>query len=344
MTRYIIRRLLQAVPLLVIITALLFTLTANLGDPLAAFGGDRRKLPPADRARLERQLGLDKPVVEQYAIWLIGNDWMRVDVDGDGVADSYGTRHGVLRGDFGNSFQERRPALQIITERIPNTLLLMGASEVIVIILALLVGTFSALRQYSFWDHLITTLSFIGYSMPIFWLALMLIYIFAVDFKRWGLPSLPTVGMYDLAVGPTVGQVALHLILPLTALSVVSLASYSRYVRSQMLEVIHQDYIRTAYAKGLPERTVLRSHALKNAALPLVTIVGLDMPLLLGGTVVTEAIFGWPGMGRLFYKATNAGDIPVIMGILFIIAVLVVVFQLITDIVYTYFDPRIRYE
>ncbi len=344
MTRYVIRRLLQAVPLIVIITALLFILTANLGDPLAAFGGDRRRLQPADRARLERQLGLDKPLVEQYGIWLIGNDWMKVDVDGDGVPDSYGTRRGVLRGDFGNSFQERRPAIEVIVERIPNTLLLMGVSEIIVIILAVLVGTFSALRQYSFWDHLITTLSFIGYSMPIFWLALMLIYIFGVNFKRWGLPSLPTVGMYDLGIGPTLGQVALHMILPLTALSVVSLASYSRYVRSQMLEVSHQDYIRTAYAKGLPERTVLRSHALKNAALPLVTIVGLDMPLLLGGTVVTEAIFGWPGMGRLFYKATNAGDIPVIMGILFIIAILVVVFQLITDIVYTYFDPRIRYE
>jgi peptide/nickel transport system permease protein len=269
---------------------------------------------------------------------------MKVDLDGDSIADSYGTRRGVLRGDFGDSFQERRPAIEVIGERIWNTLLLMVASEIIVIILALLVGTFSALHQYSFWDHLITTLSFIGYSMPIFWLALMLIYLFGVNFQRWGLPSLPTVGMYDLSVGPTVGQIALHMLLPLTALSVVSLAAYSRYVRSQMLEVIHQDYIRTAYAKGLPERTVLRGHALKNAALPLVTIVGLDMPLLLGGTVVTEAIFGWPGMGRLFYKASNAGDIPVTMGILFIIAVLVVVFQLITDIVYTYFDPRIRYE
>src|SRR5512143_2655771 len=215
MTRYIIRRLLQAVPLLVIITALLFILTANLGDPLAAFGGDRRRLQPADRARLERQLGLDKPVIEQYGIWLIGNDWMRVDVDGDGAPDSYGTRRGVLRGDSGNSFQERRPAIEVIGERIGNTMLLMVASEIIVIILALLVGTYSALRQYSFCDHLIATLSFLGYSMPIFWLALMLIYIFGVDFKRWGLPSLPTVGMYDLSIGATPGQIALHMILPL---------------------------------------------------------------------------------------------------------------------------------
>jgi peptide/nickel transport system permease protein len=344
MTRFVIRRLLQAVPLLIFITAFLFILTANLGDPLAAFGGNRRRLQPADRARLERQLGLDKPVWEQYIIWLAGNDWMKVDVDGDGVLESYGTRKGVLRGDFGNSFQERRPAIGVIGERVGNTLLLMITSEIIVIVLALLLGIYSALKQYSFWDNLITTLSFIGYSMPIFWLALMLIYIFGVNFQRWGLPSLPTVGMYDLNVGPTIGQIALHMILPLIALSVVSLASYSRYVRSQMLEVINQDYIRTAYAKGLPERMVLMGHALKNAALPLVTIVGLDLPLLLGGTVVTEAIFGWPGMGRLFWKASNAGDIPVTMGILFIISVLVVVFQIITDITYTYFDPRIRYE
>src|SRR5512135_23223 len=152
MTRYIIRRLLQAVPLVLIITALLFILTSNLGDPLAAFGGERRRLQPADRARLERQLGLDKPVVEQYAIWLVGNDWMKVDLDGDGVADSYGTRRGVLRGDFGNSFQERRPAIQVIGERIWNTLLLMVLSEIIVVVLALAVGTYSALHQYSFWD------------------------------------------------------------------------------------------------------------------------------------------------------------------------------------------------
>jgi peptide/nickel transport system permease protein len=150
--------------------------------------------------------------------------------------------------------------------------------------------------------------------------------------------------MYDLQVGPTAGQILTHMILPLAALSIVSIAGYSRFVRSQMLEVINQDYIRTAHAKGLPERMVLFGHALKNAALPLVTIIGLDLPLLLGGAVVVEAIFGWPGMGRLYFKATNAADIPVTMGILFIISVLVVLFQLITDITYTFLDPRIRYE
>lgn len=344
MGRYVIRRLIQAIPLLLIITLILFVLVSNMGDPLAAFGGVRRRLPPADRERLTRQLGLDKPVLVQYAIWLVGNDWMQVDTDGDQVPDSYGVRKGVLRGDFGNSFTERRPALEVIQERVGPTLLLMVVCEIVVIIFALLIGVYSALRQYSFSDNLITTLSFIGYSMPIFWLSLMMIYIFSVNFKRWGLPYLPVVGMYDLAVGPTVGQIAWHLILPVATLSIVSIAGYSRYVRSQMLEVINQDYIRTAHSKGLPERIVMIKHALKNAALPLVTIIGLDLPLLLGGAVVTEAIFGWPGMGRLYFKASNDADIPVVMGILLIISVLVVLFQIITDLTYTYLDPRIRYE
>jgi len=344
MTRYIARRLLQAIPLLLIITALLFVLTSNLGDPLASLGGVRRRLPPDDRARLERQLGLDQPLAMQYVIWLVGNDWMPVDTDGDGTPETHGTRHGVLRGDLGSSFQERRPAIDVIGERVGNTLLLMISSEVVVVVFALAIGIYSALHQYSWLDNLITTLCFIGYSMPIFWVALALIYIFGVYFQRWGLPALPTVGMYDLDVGPTPGQIVLHMILPLATLSIVSIASYSRYIRSQMLEVIHQDYIRTAHAKGLPAHRVLLGHALKNAALPLVTIVGLDLPLLLGGTVVTEAIFGWPGMGRLFYQSANKADIPVTMGILLIISVLVVIFQLITDLTYTFLDPRIRYD
>lgn len=344
MGRYIIRRLIQAIPLLLIITLMLYVLVSNMGDPLASFGGVRRRLPPADRERLTRQLGLDKPILLQYVIWLVGNDWMHIDTDSDGTPDSYGTRKGVLRGDFGNSFSERRPALDVIRERIWPTLLLMVVCEVVVIVFALLIGVYSALRQYTFMDNLITTLSFIGYSMPIFWLSLMMIYIFSVNFKRWGLPYLPVVGMYDLEVGPTVVQVAWHLILPVSTLSIVSIAGYSRYVRSQMLEVINQDYIRTAHSKGLPERMVMIKHALKNAALPLVTIIGLDLPLLLGGAVVTEAIFGWPGMGRLYFKASNDADIPVVMGILLIISVLVVVFQIITDLTYTYLDPRIRYE
>ncbi len=344
MTRYIIRRLLQAIPLLFLISIVIFVLVNNLGDPLISFAGDRRRMRPEDRERLARQMGLDQPLAVQYLIWLVGNDWMQVDVDGDGTGDEYGVRQGVLRGDFGNSFGERRSVLDVITERIPNTLLLMISAEVIVLLFSLVIGIYSALRQYSLLDSVVTALSFIGYSMPIFWLALMLMYIFSVHFRRWGLPYFPVVGMYDLAVGPTPRQVLWHMVLPLTSLSIISIAGYSRYVRSQMLEVINQDYIRTAYAKGLPRRMVLLRHALKNASLPLVTIVGMDLPMLLGGAIVTETIFGWPGMGRLFYDSAKIADIPVLMGIMSIISTLVVVFQILTDVTYTYLDPRIRYE
>ncbi len=343
MTRYIIRRLLQAIPLLLVISAAIFILVNEMGDPLASFGG-RRRIRPSDRERLTRQLGLDKPVLVQYIVWLVGNDWMKIDMDGDGVPETPGTRRGVLRGDFGKSFMERRPVLEVIGKRIPNTLLLMLTTEVVVWIFALGIGIYSALRQYSTLDNVITAFSFIGYSMPVFWLALILMYVFAVNFKKWGLPYFPTVGMYDLAVGKTVWQVAWHMVLPVTTMAIISIAGYSRYVRSQMLEVISQDYIRTAYAKGLPQRMVLLGHALKNAALPLVTIEGMSLPLLLGGAVVTETIFAWPGMGRLYIDAASDTDVPVLMGILMILSVLVVVFQIITDITYTFLDPRIRYD
>jgi len=343
MGRYIVRRILQAIPLLLIVSFVLFILANEMGDPLASFGG-RRRVRSDDRERLTRQLGLDQPLVVQYVIWLIGNDWMNIDLDQDGIADETGTRQGVLRGDFGNSFTERRPVLDVIKERIPNTMILMLSSELLVLLLSLFIGVYSALRQYSVLDYIFTGFSFIGYSMPVFWLALILMYVFAVNFRRWGLPYFPTVGMYDLAEGRTLSQVLWHMVLPVTTASVVSIAGYSRFVRSQMLEVINQDYIRTARAKGLPRRQVILDHALKNAALPLVTIVGMDLPLLFSGAVVTESIFAWPGMGRLFWDAARDTDVPILMGILFITAVLVIIFQIITDILYTFLDPRIRYD
>jgi peptide/nickel transport system permease protein len=343
MGRYIIRRILQAIPLLLIVSFVLFILANEMGDPLASFGG-RRRVRSDDRERLTRQLGLDQPLLVQYVIWLVGNDWMNIDLDQDGIADETGTRQGVLRGDFGNSFTERRPVLDVIKERIPNTMILMLSSELLVLLLSLFIGVYSALRQYSVLDYIFTGFSFIGYSMPVFWLALILMYVFAVNFRRWGLPYFPTVGMYDLAAGRTLPQVLWHMVLPVTTASVVSIAGYSRFVRSQMLEVINQDYIRTARAKGLPRRQVILDHALKNAALPLVTIVGMDLPLLFSGAVVTESIFAWPGMGRLFWDAARDTDVPILMGILFITAVLVITFQIITDILYTFLDPRIRYD
>jgi peptide/nickel transport system permease protein len=343
MGRYISKRLLQGIPLLFIISAILFALISFTGDPVATLGG-RRLTRAEDRERLRRQLGLDQPLYKQYIYWLIGNDWAKIDLDGDGVPETTGTRLGVLRGDFGTSLADRKPVLEVIGERIPNTLILMVASEVVIILGALLMGIYSALRQYSLTDNIITTILFIGYSMPVFFIALISMYVFSVLFKRWGLPYLPTVGMFDPQVGETPSQVLWHMILPVLSISLISFAAYSRYIRSTMFEVMSQDYVRTAKAKGLPKRDVIFVHALKNASLPIVTVVGLDLPLLLGGAVVTERIFAWPGMGRLFLDHVDRNDMPVIMGILMLIAVAVIVFQIITDIVYAWLDPRIRYE
>jgi peptide/nickel transport system permease protein len=343
MLQYVIKRLLQGIPLLIIISATLFVLMMNVGDPIATMGG-RTITRPEDRLRLTRQLGLDQPIYMQYLYWLAGNDWTKVDSDGDGVPDEPGTRLGILRGDFGKSLVTRKPVSEMIAERIPNTLILMVASEIVTIAFALVLGIFSALRQYSKLDNFITTLLFIGYSMPIFFVSLMSMYIFAVLFKKWGLPYLPTVGMFDPQVGKTPLQVLWHMVLPVMSLSVIYIAGYSRYIRSTMLEVMSQDYVRTAKSKGLPRRQVVYIHALKNASLPIVTLIGLDLPFLLGGAVVTERIFAWPGMGRLFFDHVSRADLSVVMGILMLVATAVVIFQILTDIVYAWLDPRIRYD
>jgi peptide/nickel transport system permease protein len=343
MTRYIIRRLLQAIPLLFLISLVLFVLMQNMGDPLATMGG-RRVTRKEDRERLARQLGLDKPVIVQYVYWLIGNDWTKIDMDGDGIPETPGKRKGVLRGDFGISLVNRQPVTKVIGERLPNTLLLMLTAEAVVITAALLIGIYSALNQYSAADNIITTATFVFYSMPVFFFGLLSMYIFSVNFKKWGLPYLPTVGMFEPEVGQTPAQVIWHMVLPVATLSFGFIAGYSRYVRSTMLEALGQDYIRTAKAKGLPRPQVVYIHALKNASLPIVTIVALDLPFLLGGAIVTERIFGWPGMGRLFLDHVSRADTPVVMGILMMIAVAVIVFQIIADILYAWLDPRIRFK
>lgn len=343
MSTYILRRLGQAIPQLLIISIILFALMQAFGDPVATLGA-RTPPKPEDKERLRRMLGLDQPAYIQYFTWLIGNDWQQLDMDGDGVPETYGQRKGILRGDWGNSLVTRRPVLEMIGDRLPNTLMLMVTAEIVIIILSLTIGLLSALRPYSLFDNLVTGLSFIGYSMPVFWLALMLMYIFAVNFRRWGLPYLPTVGMFDPAVGKTTGELIKHMILPLSTLAVISTAGYSRFVRSSILEVLGQDYVRTARAKGLRGMYVVFRHALPNAALPFITLIGLDIPFLLAGAVVTERIFAWPGMGRLFIDHTERADFPMLMGILMLISIAVVIFQIITDVVYSFVDPRIRLE
>jgi ABC-type dipeptide/oligopeptide/nickel transport systems, permease components len=263
MGRYILRRVLQAIPLLFLISVIVFALIMNMGDPLIAFAGRNGQVKGKDRERLIRQLGLDQPIHMQYLVWLIGNDWMKIDVDGDGVPDKFGERRGILRGDLGTSVVTRQPVTKMIADRLPNTLLLMLTAEVVIIVFALLLGISSALKQYSWYDNIFTGLSFVGYSMPVPLLALGLIYIFGVYLKRAGLPYFPTVGMFEPSAGKTFMQLIWHMALPVATLSIISIAAYSRFIRSNMLEVASQDYMRTARAKGLPERLVLIKHALK---------------------------------------------------------------------------------
>lgn len=197
MGRYIIRRLLQAIPLLFLISIIVFVLIMNMGDPLVSFAGRNGQVKGKDRERLIRQLGLDQPLYMQYIVWLIGNDWMKIDVNGDGTPDTPGERRGVLRGDLGTSVVTKQPVLKMIGDRLPNTLLLMFTAEIVIIVFALLLGILSAVGQYSWYDNLFTGLSFVGFSMPVPLLALGLIYIFGVYLKRAGLPYFPTVGMFE---------------------------------------------------------------------------------------------------------------------------------------------------
>jgi peptide/nickel transport system permease protein len=249
----------------------------------------------------------------------------------------------MLTGDWGTSYYTRENVFDMVLERLPNTLVLVGISYSVVLVFGLLFGILSAIRQYSVLDHIVTGLSFVGIAIPTFWLGLMLIVVFAVRFKLLGLPYLPVGGMYDERLGSSVGQVLWHAVLPSTTLAVVIAARYIRYVRSTVIEQIHLDYIRTARAKGLAERVVLARHALKNALLPLITLVALDIPDLLSGAIVTETIFAWPGMGRLFWSAAERTDIPVLMAVMLLVGALNVLFSLIADICYALVDPRIKY-
>ncbi|MCA9911646.1 MAG: ABC transporter permease, partial [Anaerolineae bacterium] len=246
MTQFIFRRLLQAIPLLFIISFVLFAFTNALGDPLAVFAESRQRPTAAEREAMVRRLGLDKPVLEQYVVWLVGNDWMLVDVHGDGSVMEPGTRKGVLRGDLGLSFVTRKPAWTRIEERLPMTLTLMIPAYIITVVLAIGIGVYSSIRQYSTVDNVITGLSFFFYSMPIFFIALLTIYIFGVQFPRWNLPGLPIGGTGD----GSFTDLLIHMLMPVFCLVAIQLAGYVRFIRSSMLDVLNQDYIRTAHAKG----------------------------------------------------------------------------------------------
>ena len=317
MGRYVLRRLLQALPLLFAISVASFAiLKATPGGPLAAYEGNPQ-FTEADRQRLEHAFGLDRPLPIQYLSWL----------------------GSFLTGDWGYGFASQQPVLTLIGERLPNTLLLMGTVFVVVLLFAIPIGVTTALRQYSVFDHAVTGTTFTFLSTPTFWLGLLLIIVFGLQLRWLPLGGVSTPGApFDLV------DRLRHLILPVATISLVQLGSHVRYLRASMLETIGQDYMRTARAKGLAERVVVMRHALKNAAIPLVTIVALDMPELFVGALVTEQIFGWPGMGRLFWDAATRSDYPVLQGILAVSSSLIVLANLFADVAYGYLDPRIRYS
>ena len=346
MFNYVVRRVLQAIPMLFLLSIVLFALV-NIapGGPLAGHGQSRR-IRPEKAEILKRQFGLDRPLPMQYVIWLIGNDWMEVDADGDGVAESHGQRRGILRGDFGFSFRNRQPVLEEIMARLPNTIYLMSVTLTVVGIVAIPVGVISAVKQYSVFDIGVTTLSFMGQAIPGFWLGLLLILVFYawLDNPFTGEALLPAGGMHSPGAEFSILDWAKHLILPVTMGMVGWVAWYSRFLRSSMLDVLHKDYMRTARAKGLAERLVLYRHALKNAVIPLVTIFALDIPYIFAGSLYTELLFSWPGMGRLYYQAATGRDYPMVMAILTIGAGFVIFANLLADMAYAFLDPRIRYD
>ncbi|MFZ5916314.1 MAG: ABC transporter permease [Chloroflexota bacterium] len=417
MTRYLIRRVLQAIPVLLFISVAVYGLIiVSPVDPLSIYE-ENPNITPEDMAMLEYRLGLRQPaflnfrgsngtvVAEKVELYnkaeasggieakktgeltrgtrvavvdatntQAGEAWVKVLWVEDRITgwteranlsirvNPFDSRYfrwlfAVLQGDLGRSNVERRPALDIILERFPATFYLMSVSFIGQLLIALPVGIISAIKQYSIFDHLFTILAYAGRSIPIFWFGLLLIIIFhsTLDWPTWfgeslaGKPLFPGGGMYDTRLRLELGYAPwwdylYHLILPVAMLSVFGAASYMRYMRASMLEVIHQDYIRTARAKGLKERVILYSHALKNAAIPIVTIVALDLPILFGGALFTETIFSWPGMGKLFFRSAQRVDYSVLMGIVMINATLIVTFNLLADLVYAFLDPRIRYE
>jgi peptide/nickel transport system permease protein len=346
MTQYALRRLLQTIPILLVISVVMFALiNVAPGGPLAGHGQSRR-LSPEKAETLRRQFGLDKPLPLQYVIWLIGNDWMQVDTNGDNLPDEPGSRRGILRGDFGISYQTRRPVLEEIAERLPNTLYLMSVTLLVVALVAIPIGVISAIKQYSRFDLFATTLSFMGQAIPEFWLGLILIIVFYGVFKNpfTGEPLLPSGGMYTVGAEFSLGDRIAHLILPVTMGMVGWVAWYSRFLRSSMLDVIHKDFIQVARAKGATAYRVFFKHALKNAAIPLVTIFALDLPYIFAGSLYTELLFSWPGMGRLFYQAALRRDYPLLMAVLIIVSGLVLLFNLLADLLYGYLDPRVRYD
>ncbi len=321
MKKYLFKRLVMLIPLLLGISLIsFFIMHLAPGDPTALFTDPSTK--PQELLRIRANWGLDKPLIVQYLFWL----------------------KNAIRGDFGMAYLINRPVINVIVERLPATFLLMSVSLFISLLLAVPLGVISAIKKNKMFDYMVTVFSFIGMSIPSFWLALMLMLFFSLYLK-----ILPATGMIDpmLKSGNVFSgfvDVARHLILPCTAMVIVSLAGITRYVRNSMLEVLGQNYVRAARAKGLPEKTVIYKHALRNALLPLITLLGMSLPDLFAGAFIIETVFAWPGMGRLGVMAIFSRNYPVIMGVVIFSAFLIVMGNLIADVCYALADPRVRLE
>jgi len=318
-SRYILRRLLIAVPTLIVISFVVFAILALAPtDPMAQFGADPR-VPPEVRERIRESLGLNDPWPVRYVKWVTS----------------------VARLDFGYSFMSRGPVMDLIGQRLPNTLAVVGVAYVIGVLLAVPIGMVSAIKRYSIFDHMSTTFAFIGFSVPTFFTGLLLIIIFSVKL-HW----LPFIYDSNLKITnlATLGDQIKQSIMPITVLALFDTATIARYTRSEMLEHLPLDYVRTARAKGLKERFVVLRHVLRNSLIPVVTLIALGIPAVFAGAIVTEQIFRVPGIGELLVRSIGQGDTPVVAGILLIFAVLVVLFNLIADVLYGVLDPRIRYS
>ena len=324
MTQYIIRRVIQAIPLLLFISMAVFALVQlSPGGPLARFERDS-SVSEADLQVLRAKLGLDDPLPIRYFKWL----------------------RAAVGGDLGESYSTHQPVVELLAERIPKTLRLMVPAFLVTLLLAVPIGALSALKQYSWFDHLVTTVAFAGQSVPIFWFGLLLIIVFFswLDNPFTGQPLFPAGGIYSLDKEGDLLDGLWHLVLPVTMLSLAWVSWYTRFIRSSMLEVIQQNYVQAAHAKGLTRIVVTMRHALPNAVIPLITLIALDLPNLFAGAVFTETIFSWPGMGRLFFQAAQRRDYPVLQAIVMITAVLIVLSNFLADIVYAMVDPRIKYH
>ncbi len=326
MTAYILRRLLWVIPVLLGVSIITFTMLKNVpGDPVAQMVASGRsggvRASQAERERLAEQYGLNEPIYVQY--W----DWLRE----------------VGTGNLGTSFESNQPVRDLILDRLPNTLKLAGISLVLTLLIALPLGIISAVRQNTAADYGLTLFSFVGISIPSFWLALMILYFFGVTL-HW----FPTRGMRSIMVEPGAWNGFVdgvqHYVLPVIAVTMIGLAGYVRYQRAAMLEVIGQDYIRTARAKGVPERTVILKHAWRNALIPIITLLGYVLVILVEGSVVVEYVFTWPGMGLLAVDALSNHDYPVVMGVVLLSSLMIVFGSLLSDILYAVVDPRVRYD